>query len=972
MSAGLTKPGLRKQFSNDWKKHYQVKIFRERGFERRVCKKCGRGFWTLDPSRKTCADSSCQSYDFIGSPRTKKRLGYVDTWKLFERFFKKNGHASIPRYPVIDRIRPDLFFTIASIQDFQRFDNGNMIFIYPENPLVVPQMCLRFGDISSVGVSGRHLTSFIMPGQHAFGYPKEGYFKDRCMELDFNFLTKEMGIPETEITYIEDIWTMPDFSAFGPCIEAMSLGLELVNHVFMQFQKSGNSYKDLDIKVNDTGWGHERLVWFSNGTQTMYDCIFGNMIEKMKRETGLKPNPETFMKYSKLAGALDMDEIKDPAAVRQRIAKSIGISVSELREQIEPMQALYAMADHTRTLLFAITDGGIPSNVGGGYNLRVLLRRMFSFMKQYGFSLDVMKPSEQHARFLKPMFPELREGLEPMAKILEIEKQRYEKTTKNARGIIARMIAKGERFDEKTMIQLYESHGINPEIVKEVTKKEIPPDIYLKITQGHEAKQETEEKKKIDLSGIPSTKFLFYTELRKLKFTAKVLKVLGNRVLLDKTAFYAEGGGQESDHGTLRSGKKSCKVYDVQKIGGVALHFVDKQIFRAGDTVTGEVDKERRDQLSKHHTAIHIINAAARKVLGTHIWQAGSGKSMEKAHLDITHYLPITEKERNEIEQEANRIVDMSLPVSVKWMPRHEAEKKYGLRLYQGGAVPGKEIRVVEIDSVDVEACGGIHRTNTKEVGRIIITGTERIQDGVDRITIKAGESAESYLEAGMKKISDIISFIKRDMHFIKLPEKFTKDLNPEMAMKQLKRSADIFSVPVSELENTAKRFCREIIDNYEEMNRIRKRLRLPQKELVDYLKSSEAKSIEEAFGIVFTVWKNQRKEIEKARIKLAKSEAQKLASRIKNKQLFEVLGFDRKVLIAVADELLSIKPDATIILSNQVGDVIGMTGNNNKDMNRIVGDLCARANGSGGGKKNFAQGKAELSKLLKLAKNII
>ncbi|RLJ06455.1 MAG: alanine--tRNA ligase, partial [Candidatus Aenigmatarchaeota archaeon] len=230
----LTKEGLKKEFEKNWKKHYEVELFREKGFIRKKCPNCGKNFWTLDPDRKLCGDPPCENYGFIGKTITKGKWDYIETWKQFEKFFVKEGHTSIPRYPVIDRWRPDLFFTIASIQDFQRLDQGNMVFEYPANPLVVPQVCLRFNDISNVGVTGRHHTSFIMSGQHAFGYPKEGYFKDRCMELNFGFLHRVMGIPETEITYIEDLWTMPDFSAFGPSIEAFSKGLELVNHVFMQ------------------------------------------------------------------------------------------------------------------------------------------------------------------------------------------------------------------------------------------------------------------------------------------------------------------------------------------------------------------------------------------------------------------------------------------------------------------------------------------------------------------------------------------------------------------------------------------------------------------------------------------------------------------------------------------------------------------------------------------------------------------
>lgn len=396
----FTKESLKRDFAKDWKRHYQVEIFRERGFLRKTCPKCGKNFWTLDAERTICGDPPCENYGFIGKPITKVRWDYIQTWKEFENFFKKNGHTSIPRYPVIDRWRPDLFFTIASIQDFQRIDQGNMVWEYPADPLIVPQMCLRFPDIPNIGVTGRHHSSFIMSGQHAFG----SYWKDRCIQLNFDFLTRVMGIPEKELTYTEDIWAMPDFSGFGPCIETFSRGLELVNSVFTEFTRKGNSYACLPLKVIDVGWGHERLVWFSNGTHTGYDAVFGPVIKWMKEKSGLKGS-ELFDRYSVLAGSLNFDEIKDSRKAREELAKKLGVSVKELNEVIEPMQALYAIADHAKTLLFAVTDGGIPSNVGGGYNLRVLLRRSLSFIKEFGFDFTMDEIAELHAKHLKPIFP---------------------------------------------------------------------------------------------------------------------------------------------------------------------------------------------------------------------------------------------------------------------------------------------------------------------------------------------------------------------------------------------------------------------------------------------------------------------------------------------------------------------------------------------------------------------------------------
>ena len=175
---------LQSKFSQNFKKYYEVELFRNEGFDRRQCIQCSKYFWTLDNNRKTCPEQPCQQYGFIGNSPTSNNLDYLNTWKTIENFFVKNSHQSIDRYPVVARWRPDLFFTIASIVDFQRIEGGKVTFDFPSDPLVVPQVCLRFNDIQNVGVSGKDFTSFVMIGQHS-GNGTDGYWKDRCIDLDF-------------------------------------------------------------------------------------------------------------------------------------------------------------------------------------------------------------------------------------------------------------------------------------------------------------------------------------------------------------------------------------------------------------------------------------------------------------------------------------------------------------------------------------------------------------------------------------------------------------------------------------------------------------------------------------------------------------------------------------------------------------------------------------------------------------------
>lgn len=748
----LTKDSVKKIFQKHPEMYWKVELFKQKGYVRKQCKSCGKFFWTLDEDRKTCADASCEPYSFINNTITNGKYDYIQTWKKFEKYFKSKGHASVPRYPVVDRWRPDLYFTIASIQDFQRIEHDNMKFEYPANPLVVPQMCLRFQDMANVGITGKHLTGFCMSGQHSFNYPKEGYFKDRCIEYNFEFLHKKMGIPEEELVYAEDIWAMPDFSGFGPSLETFSRGLEIVNSVFTEFQASARhdlGFRPLDMQVIDVGWGHERLVWFSNGTPSSYECLFGPVTNKLLKKAGVTVDPKIFARYSSHAGRLDADEGFNVEKEKMKIAKKIGITVKELKNEIEPLQGIYAILDHARTLLFAITDGGIPSNVGGGYNLRMVLRRALNFMDKYNFDFDLVSIAEQHAKFLKPMYPELKEGIEPMQKILDVEKRKYMKTRQNARKTISRLLQKSTKFSNDTLTKLYESQGITPELIKEQNPNvKLPEDFYAKLSDKHQSKITTdakdEETIKHDISGLPETKARVYGDYKDLNFTAKVLKIFRDKdihdVVLDETRFYATSGGQPFDTGTING----TPVFDVQKIYGIVLHRIkaDKLNFKKGALVDGSVDAERRTLHAQHHTSAHLVNAAARNVLGNHVWQAGSGISMEKGRLDISHYDNITKEEQAKIEKLANAYVNRHVAVNKFFMGRSRAERKYGFRLYQGGAPAGNNLRVVEIPGIEVEACGGTHVNNTKDIGQIKILRTSKIQDGVIRIEFSAGKAA--------------------------------------------------------------------------------------------------------------------------------------------------------------------------------------------------------------------------------------
>jgi alanyl-tRNA synthetase len=260
---------------------------------------------------------------------------------------------------------------------------------------------------------------------------------------------------------------------------------------------------------------------------------------------------------------------------------------------------------------------------------------------------------------------------------------------------------------------------------------------------------------------LPKTQRLFYENQYQSEFDANVVEIVNNDYLiLDRTLFYAEGGGQLSDTGCLTTEAEKMEVLEVIELDGVILHKTNEIRVNVGQRVKGIIDWDRRIALMRSHTSTHIVLGAARRVLGEHAWQAGASKGVTQSRLDISHNARITRREIEEIENLSNMVVREGRPVTCRWMQRDQAEKKFGFRLYQGGAVPGKEIRIVDMGDWDAEACGGTHLRNTSEIGLIKIINTERVQDGIERLTYSTGPQALQEIqkrEAILEKTSELL-----------------------------------------------------------------------------------------------------------------------------------------------------------------------------------------------------------------------
>ncbi len=828
------KQNFKKEISKDPDKYFPVKTLKSLDFKRYQCKKCSNFFWSIEPN-DICGDPSCSGgFRFIGNSPAKNKLDYIDVWKKFSKIHKDLGYTPIKRFPTVARWNPTAEFTLASIAAFQPFVVSGEV-EPPANPLVIPQFCLRFNDIDNVGLTG-HFTGFVMLGQHAFVPPKD-YNKDKYLSDHLTWLNKGLGINNKDLTIHEDAWI--GGGNLGNSMEFFSRGLEISNQVYMQYAVFGDKIEELKIKVLDMGEGQERAAWFTQGTSTSYESTFPGIIDYLKKQTGIKINQKLMKDFLPYSSYLNADEVENIENSWKFIAKKLNLRSEELKEQILPLQALYSVAEHTRSLLVAITDSALPSNVGGGYNLRIILRRALAFIEKYKWNIDLSKLFELHASYLKPLFPELSENLSDVEKIIKVEKIKYDATRQKSKQIVSKLITKDITAND--LLRLYDSDGIPPEIIKEealnIGKQiKIPDNFYAKVSELHEKQEQkhaTGKSEKLDLKNIQETELLFYKNEKQTEFKAKIIKIINNNVILDKTCFYGTSGGQLYDTGYIDNNE----VIEVFKQNNVIIHVLkEKPDLKINDVIKGEINWERRYQLMQHHTTTHIINAAAKKVLGNHVNQAGAFKDVDKARIDITHYEPLSLEEVKKIEDTANEIVKKKIKIIKKFMSRTEAEKEYGMLIYQGGVPIGKNLRIVNISGLDVEACGGTHLDNTEEAGLIKITKSNKISDSIVRIEFKSGKAALSETNKESRILEETARLLNCSKEEVlgRAEELFTKwkkvvkkkeyakeDLILSSNKKEkgtdeelLKKTASIFKTQLEFVPKTAKRFLEEIKQN--------------------------------------------------------------------------------------------------------------------------------------------------------------
>ena len=908
-------------------KMLDLKFFHENGYQRKICPSCKDPFWTTDHALELCGDSNCVEYDFLGNPLTTKPLSVAEMRNAFQSFFERKGHRRVPRNPVVARWRDDIYLNIASIANYQPHVTSGEV-PPPANPLVVSQPCIRLNDLANIGRSGRHFSCFEMMGHHAFNSKAWGekYWTEECVAYGVEFLTKVLGLDGKRITFKESTWNGGGNA--GPCVEVFAGGLEVATLVFMCLEQidpadakpgeatytiKGETYRMMDLRIIDTGWGLERLAWASTGTPTAYDTVFPDAIQQVKA-LATKPIRDDeqarriITEHARVQGILNLDVGQKLDALReqvvQRLAKhGIQTSVQELNEVMAPVEAMYALCDHLRCLSFMTGDGIVPSNVKAGYLMRLVTRRALRFMEVLGISKPLGELVAENLERMTREFPEFKPAVGRARELFALETERYHESREKGLRLVQRMLQKTPQLTTEDLVELYDTHGLSPNVVAEAAAAigktvTIPDDFDLVVAARH-SKAAKAKDKGLHLP-VKATDLVYYRDPAKRSFTAKVLwsgAVDGKHaVVLDQTCFFAETGGQPGDRGVLRAlDGHEVEVLTTTKDGPHAVHHTSAPL-PVDAQVHGEVDWARRMDHTRSHTATHIMNQAVRRVLGPHSWQAGTQKYHDCARVDMTHWRRPTKEELHAIETLANQVVLDGRKVSRTWHKREEAEQRWGLQLLQGGIPKGRDVRVVMVhgkghegmaedkDFFDVEYCGGTHCDSTAEVGPIKLYRTERVQDGVERFEYAAGLYA-----VGKWQEAD----------------------------ETLRLAGAAMDVSPAEVPNAARRF--------------------------------------------FTEWKEQRKQLEAANARLAELETKAAGDKAQTVNGIRLVSnvLPGAVLQKTATELVA-QPRTVALLGSTDGSVrivFARSADVQADMGVLLREVIPMVGGQGGGKPDFAQG---------------
>ncbi|MBY0476407.1 MAG: alanine--tRNA ligase [Chitinophagaceae bacterium] len=740
-------------------------------------------------------------------------------------FFVSKKHQIVPSAPIVVKNDPTLLFTNAGMNQFKDYFLGNR---KPEFTRVADtQKCLRVSgkhnDLEEVGVDTYHHTMFEMLGNWSFG----DYFKKDAIAWSWELLTEVYSIPKERlyVTVFEgdanenlpkdeeaanewkkvidadrillgnkkdNFWEMGDTGPCGPCteihvdcrtdderklVDGKTLVnndhpqvIEIWNNVFIQFNRlKDGSLESLPAKHVDTGMGFERLVRVIQNKTSNYDTdIFTGTIAAVEQIVAKKYNP---------------DAVNSPS------------TGGSWREAV----AFRVLADHIRAICFTIADGQLPSNTGAGYVIRRILRRAVRYYYSY---LEYKQPLLHQlvpvlATQFETVFPELKAQEGFVQKVVKEEEEAFLRTLDKGLKRIDDIITttKGKRIDGKAAFELFDTFGFPIDLTRLIASEQ-----SLSVDEEGFDKEMQQQKERsraattidtedwVVLSEVEGSNqkssavenFVGYTTTEAQGKVIKYRKVnikgkSGCQLVLSKTPFYAESGGQVGDTGVLAFEGEEVIVTDTKKENDLIIHLIDQIPMNISALVTARVDADRRKKITVHHSATHLMHAALRKVLGTHVAQKGSLVNDAYLRFDFSHFAKMSDDEIAKTEALVNEKIRENIPVVIKSMPKEEAIAMGAMALF--GEKYSNEVRVVIMDeNYSIELCGGTHVGSTGELGYFKITSEGAVAAGVRRVEAVTGYAAEQFVNAEFNSIRVIRNLLKNPADINKAIENLQAD----------------------------------------------------------------------------------------------------------------------------------------------------------------------------------------------------
>ncbi|KPN15752.1 alanine--tRNA ligase [Bacillus australimaris] len=758
-----------------------------------------------------------------------KTLTSAQVRQMFLDFFKEKGHAVEPSASLVPHDDPTLLWINSGVATLKKYFDGRVV---PDNPRICnAQKSIRTNDIENVGKTARHHTFFEMLGNFSIG----DYFKEEAIEWAWEFLTSDewigfdpnllsvtvhpedeeayilwrdkIGVPEERIIRLEgNFWDIGEGPS-GPNTEIFydrgeSYGddindpelypggeneryLEVWNLVFSEFNHNPDgTYTPLPKKNIDTGMGLERMVSVIQNVPTNFDTdLFMPIIRAVETISG----------------------------------ESYGLAK-------EKDTAFKVIADHIRTVAFAVSDGALPSNEGRGYVLRRLLRRAVRYAK----TIHIHRPFMYDlvpvvAEIMKDFYPDVQAKEEFIAKVIKNEEERFHETLNEGLAILSEVIKKerdkgSSQISGEDVFKLYDTYGFPVELTEEYAEDEN----MTVDREGFQAEMEKQRERarnarqdvgSMQVQGgalgdikVEST-FVGYENLTA---DARIIELLQNgeivseahegdtvQILLDETPFYAESGGQVADKGTLKSAEVIIDIKDVKKApNGQHVHegVVVSGTAKKGLEVTAEVESALRKGIVKNHTATHLLHQALKDVLGSHVNQAGSLVNENRLRFDFSHFGQVTKEELSQIEKILNEKIWEGISVAIDLKPIAEAKEMGAMALF--GEKYGDIVRVVQVGDYSIELCGGCHVQNTAEIGLFKIASESGIGAGTRRIEAVTGQGAYEELNDQLAILEQAASELKSN----------TKDVPKRIAslqaeLKEVQRENESLLAKLSQAE---------------------------------------------------------------------------------------------------------------------------------------------------------------------------